>query len=747
MAYGTLKCDNIVFDNGGTDKLVTVSGLFFSTSGALTVTGTISGGNVVAPTATFTTLTGTTTTGTTATFTSGSFTTLTGTTVTGTTANFVSGVFTTQISGATITGTTVATTTGSFVSLTGTTATFTSGIIASGTAALPSLAILSDPNTGIYSPGADQLAISTNGTQRLSVNANGTLSSTSAVAATASFTGPANAYIDFTDGTGIFRTQLSSNTPVIGAASNHGLIFNTNNTERLRINPAGLVGIGTSSPGNPLTVFRGAGTSAYIESVGNANTANPMLIGQDSAGVARIWQSGNNALGFWTNSLQRLTINGSGNVGIGTTSPDALLTVNGIGAFGAGAVTTPSISATGDLNTGFWFPAADTIAASTGGSERARIDSSGRLLVGTSTSRGEAVGVTPAFQLESTSFNAASSSFTANVNSIYGPFVDIVKTRGASNGSKTIVQSGDYLGSIRFLGADGSSYIRGALVEAYVDGTPGTDDMPCRLVFSTTANGAATSTERLRITSAGLVGIGTTGPATTLDVNGDVTITDKIIHGGDTNTAIRFPAADTVSVETAGSERARIDSSGRLLVGTSTAIGNCRIESLSTDNNHLALIGGNQIAQTSFFRSSSSTGAAGLVADGNVIARIECLGNDGSAYRAAARIEAVVDGTPAASDMPGRLVFLTTADGASSPTERLRITSAGVLQVADAGNITVGTTTGTKIGTATTQKLGFYNATPVVQPTAVADATTAVDVITQLNDLLAKLRTLGIIAT
>ena len=85
--------------------------------------------------------------------------------------------------------------------------------------------------------------------------------------------------------------------------------------------------------------------------------------------------------------------------------------------------------------------------------------------------------------------------------------------------------------------------------------------------------------------------------------------------------------------------------------------------------------------------------------------------------------------------------------GANTPTERLRITSAGVLQVAEADNIAVGTTTGTKIGTATTQKLGFYNATPVVQPTAVADATDAATVITQLNALLAKLRTLGIIAT
>jgi hypothetical protein len=69
----------------------------------------------------------------------------------------------------------------------------------------------------------------------------------------------------------------------------------------------------------------------------------------------------------------------------------------------------------------------------------------------------------------------------------------------------------------------------------------------------------------------GNVGIGTTtSPTTALDVNGDVTITDKIIHGGDTNTAIRFPATDTVSIETAGGERLRIDSSGRVGIGTSS---------------------------------------------------------------------------------------------------------------------------------------------------------------------------------
>jgi len=61
------------------------------------------------------------------------------------------------------------------------------------------------------------------------------------------------------------------------------------------------------------------------------------------------------------------------------------------------------------------------------------------------------------------------------------------------------------------------------------------------------------------------VGIGTSSPATALDLSGDLTITDKIIHSGDTNTAIRFPAAATVSVETGAAQRFKIDSSGHVL--------------------------------------------------------------------------------------------------------------------------------------------------------------------------------------
>ena len=53
----------------------------------------------------------------------------------------------------------------------------------------------------------------------------------------------------------------------------------------------------------------------------------------------------------------------------------------------------------------------------------------------------------------------------------------------------------------------------------------------------------------------------------TIDAQGDVSIADKIIHTGDTNTAIRFPAADTITAETAGSERLRITSDGKVGIG------------------------------------------------------------------------------------------------------------------------------------------------------------------------------------
>jgi hypothetical protein len=81
-------------------------------------------------------------------------------------------------------------------------------------------------------------------------------------------------------------------------------------------------------------------------------------------------------------------------------------------------------------------------------------------------------------------------------------------------------------------------------------------------------------------------------------------------------------------------------------------------------------------------RSSGTDPAAfGLVANDDILGVLNWNGGDGSARISAARIQAAVDGTPGASDMPGRLMFMTTADGGSAPTERARITSTGAVLV------------------------------------------------------------------
>jgi hypothetical protein len=142
-----------------------------------------------------------------------------------------------------------------------------------------------------------------------------------------------------------------------------------------------------------------------------------------------------------------------------------------------------------------------------------RIDSSGRLLVGTSTTR--SIGsINPQFQIEGTNYGPSALSIISTVDV---PGLYLGKTRTGS----TIVQNGDALGAICFSGHDGStlnSYA--AQIVAFVDGTPGANDMPGRLVFSTTADGAASSTERMRITSAGYVAIGTSSATELLNVNG-----------------------------------------------------------------------------------------------------------------------------------------------------------------------------------------------------------------------------------
>lgn len=88
-----------------------------------------------------------------------------------------------------------------------------------------------------------------------------------------------------------------------------------------------------------------------------------------------------------------------------------------------------------------------------------------------------------------------------------GGGVVLNKSRSGTIGTQTVVQANDSLGSVSFAGSDGTNFIPGAKIEAFVGGTPGSNDMPGRLVFSTTADGAATPTERLAVTETGALAI------------------------------------------------------------------------------------------------------------------------------------------------------------------------------------------------------------------------------------------------
>ena len=160
----------------------------------------------------------------------------------------------------------------------------------------------------------------------------------------------------------------------------------------------------------------------------------------------------------------------------------------------------------------------------------------------------------------------------------------------------------------------------------------------------------------------------------TIDAKGDVSIADKIIHTGDTNTAIRFPAADTITAETSGSERLRIDSSGRLLVGASSPAAAGTLAQYATfvlrgDTGSALSAGIINLARGAGAASMSSGFSAGVISFSD---------NAGLEF---GDIGFNADGAPSGSSTPGRFVIKTTASGSTTPTERMRIDSSGDLYI------------------------------------------------------------------
>ena len=102
----------------------------------------------------------------------------------------------------------------------------------------------------------------------------------------------------------------------------------------------------------------------------------------------------------------------------------------------------------------------------------------------------------------------------------------IRRARGTQS-TPTVLSSGDNIGGIHWYGHDGTDYgSEAASIWCQVDGTPGSNDMPGRLLFYTTPDGSSSRAERMRIDSEGKVGIGTISPETALSVIHDYNTTD-----------------------------------------------------------------------------------------------------------------------------------------------------------------------------------------------------------------------------
>jgi len=363
----------------------------------------------------------------------------------------------------------------------------------------------------------------------------------------------------------------------------------------------------------------------------------------------------------------------------------------------------------GDTNTFMEF-GTDTISFDTAGTERLRITSGGKVLIGhdTPTEIGVGAGYQMPLQVIGTSYDTSGMVLARYADNVNGPTLAFVKSRNATKGAQTIVQANDNLGMIRFLGSDGTDTQNAAArIRAFCDTTPASNKIPGRIVFETTST-LTYAQERMRIDSAGRVVIGgeqgnagasglyvggaalaVLGTAYTpntyacfamgrigANVTNNTTIANIRLNGGTLGTGrgaeinaaadanwsdgsshpTRLTFHTVASSSTSATERLRIQSDGRVNIGVNLSSGAQSLLNLKGNGDD-----GNQTVLLRLGNDSSGSGTGAAIV----------MGAGAGASSQGATIAGFYDGTGTAFTVGTNAAFN------GSTTERLRIDSSG----------------------------------------------------------------------